>query len=377
LRKANKSVRTYSERKSKSSNTEYPEYGRKVSSGKRVFVGLSGGVDSSVAAFLLKIRGYDVTGVHIRGYNVDGCADDDALMARRAAEKIGIPFYVWNMEREYKRSVVDYMVSSYKSGITPNPDVMCNKEIKFGLFFEKARLLGADYIATGHYALLDPDKPILCLAKDGSKDQTYFLWTLDRDILKRTLFPLGDLLKSEVRKIAAKAGLPNAGRKDSQGICFLGKLKMADFLSRYIKDDPGPIMDPEGKVLGTHRGLGFYTLGQRHLGIKGMGGGESLYVARKEKSRNSLILAPGKHPLLFTEKTSLTDINLVSGRYEGISDILVRVRYRAPLSEAKLSVTGKGKGTLLFKKPVLFVAPGQSAVFYSPKGEMLGGGIIA
>lgn len=350
---------------------------RRVNKNKKVFVGLSGGVDSSVAAFLLKKRGYDVTGIHIRGYNVDGCADDDALMARRAAEKIGIPFYVWNMEREYKESVVDYMVSAYSLGITPNPDVMCNKEIKFGLFLEKARLLGADYIATGHYALLDADKHILRLAKDGSKDQTYFLWTLKRDILERTLFPLGDLLKSEVRKIAAKAGLPNAARKDSQGICFLGKLKMADFLLRYIKENPGPIMDPEGKILGTHRGLSFYTLGQRHLGIKGMGGGESLYVAKKDADKNSLVLAPENHPLLFTEKVSLTDINLVLGGFGKESDVLVRVRYRTPLVEAKLSAVKGGKGTLSLKKPVLFVAPGQSAVFYSSEGEMMGGGIIA
>ena len=350
---------------------------RRANRDKKVFVGLSGGVDSSVAAFLLKKEGYGVTGIHIRGYNVDGCADDDALVARRAAEKIGIPFYVWNMEREYKESVVDYMVSAYGSGITPNPDVMCNKEIKFGLFFEKARLLGADYIATGHYALLDADKHILRLAKDGSKDQTYFLWTLKRDTLEKTLFPLGNLLKSEVRKIAAKAGLPNAARKDSQGICFLGKLKMADFLSRYIKESPGPIMGPEGKILGTHRGLSFYTLGQRHLGIEGMGGGKSLYVAKKDADKNSLILVPENHPLLFTEKVSLTGINLVLGEPEKGSDVLVRVRYRTPSVEARLSPVKGGKGILSFKKPVLFVAPGQSAVFYSREGEMLGGGIIA
>jgi len=338
---------------------------------------MSGGVDSSVAAFLLLKEGYDVTGIHIRGYNVDGCAESDALMARRAAEHLNIPFYVWNMEREYKESVVGYMIDGYKKGITPNPDVMCNKEIKFGLFLNKALKFGADYIATGHYALLKKDKSGYCLskAKDSSKDQTYFLWTLGQNELSKSLFPLGNLLKSEVRTIAKKAGLPNAGKKDSQGVCFLGKLSMPDFLSKYISGTPGPIMTANGEVLGEHKGLCFYTLGQRHLGIKGLGNKEALYVAKKDKKNNTLIVAPEKDSLLFTKKIFLKDINLVKDM-EKESDIFVRVRYRQPLMKGKLKIKGSNQAEIIFNKPCKFVAPGQSAVFYLPEGDMLGGGVI-
>jgi tRNA-specific 2-thiouridylase len=347
---------------------------------KKVFVGLSGGVDSSVSAFLLKKRGYDVTGIHIKGYNVDGCAEEDAIMARRSAGWLGIPFYVWDMEKEYKEEVVNYMVSAYESGITPNPDVVCNKEIKFGLFYKRARLLGADFIATGHYARIGKKGSIILSAKDSSKDQTYFLWAIRKEALARTLFPLGNLLKSKVRKIAIKAGLPNATRKDSQGVCFLGKLKMADFLSQYIKEDPGPINSVKGELLGTHKGLQFYTLGQRHLGIKNMGASESLYVAKKDKEKNALILAPENHPLLFVKKIYLKDINIFSSELtlsEKGKDILVRVRYRQPLFKASLKISKGDKGVVIFQEPCQFVAPGQSAVFYSSSGkEMLGGGVI-
>jgi len=343
---------------------------------RKVFVGLSGGVDSSVSAYLLKQQGYDVTGIYIRGYNIDGCATDDAIMARRAAGHLGIPFYVWDMESEYKKEVVDYMVSAYQSGITPNPDVMCNKKIKFGLFYDKARAFGADFIATGHYALLSNKNNALYVAKDKNKDQTYFLWTLNKELLKKTLFPLGNLLKSEVRKIAKEAELPNASRKDSQGVCFLGKFKMADFLARYIDGIPGPIITPEGKILGEHKGLCFYTLGQRHLGIKGMGGGEAFYVAKKDSQNNALIVAPENHKLLFTKKVSLKDINIIVDEVKKETEVFARVRYRAPLSVATLTIEQNNKGVLEFQSPCKFVAPGQSAVFYSKDGEMIGGGII-
>ncbi|MFA5052575.1 MAG: tRNA 2-thiouridine(34) synthase MnmA [Parcubacteria group bacterium] len=343
---------------------------------KRVFVGLSGGVDSSVAAFLLKEKGYDVTGVYIRGYNVDGCAEEDALMARRAAEQLNIPFYVWDMEREYKSEVVDYMISAYKRGITPNPDVMCNKEIKFGLFFKRSMKLGADFIATGHYARLDEKTHAIYEAKDKTKDQSYFLWTLNEETLKKTLFPLGNLLKSDVRKIAKRANLPNANRKDSQGICFLGRLKMPEFLSRFIEENPGPIITPEGKKIGNHKGLYFYTLGQRHLGIEGMGGNEIFYVAGKDMGTNSLIVAPKNHPLLFAKTVTLESVSLISESVKDNSEIFVRVRYRTFPAKAKINMLKGGKGTIVFEKPVPFVAPGQSAVFYSSECEMLGGGVI-
>ncbi len=342
----------------------------------KVFVGLSGGVDSSVAAFLLLKNGYDVIGVHIRGYNLDGCGADDAIMARRAAGHLGIPFYILDMEKEYKQLVVNYMVQGYQANTTPNPDVMCNKEIKFGLFYEAAMKMGARYIATGHYAALSSDNKMLCVAKDTEKDQTYFLWALKKEILKRTIFPLGNILKSQVRQIAHKIKLPNADRKDSQGICFLGKIKMGDFLSRYIQESPGPIITPDGKIIGSHKGLSFYTLGQRHLGIKDLGGPGPLYVVGKNENNNSLIMATGNHPTLFTKKVFLNEMNLFVNKAAREINILARVRYRSPLYSGKLIIKNHNEGEIMFSELCKFAAPGQSAVFYSNKGAMIGGGII-
>ncbi|MEK7062321.1 MAG: tRNA 2-thiouridine(34) synthase MnmA, partial [Patescibacteria group bacterium] len=223
---------------------------------KTVFVAMSGGVDSSVAALLLNKQGYNVIGVFMRCYNLDGCSERDAEDARRVAEKLNIPFYVWDFEEEYKKKVVEYMVKGYKKGITPNPDVMCNREIKFGLFLEKALSMRADYVATGHYVRIKNyelgirggKKPLfiihnlLFIAKDTNKDQSYFLWTLTQKQLKHCLFPIGEYLKSEVRKIAKKAGLLTAEKKDSQGICFLGKVSLDDFLKNYIPEKRGDVL---------------------------------------------------------------------------------------------------------------------------------------
>jgi len=263
---------------------------------------MSGGVDSSVAALLLKnayfdshgrvriaeglkpkarfSHAYDCTGVFMRSYNLDGCQERDARDARLVAQKIGIPFYVWNFEKEYKKKVVDYMIRGYRRGITPNPDVMCNKEIKFGLFLKKALALGADYVATGHYVRIKnyelrikeakTEKPLFIIrhslfaAKDSNKDQSYFLWTLKQDQLRHCLFPIGDYLKPEVRAIARRAGLPTAEKKDSQGICFLGKVSLADFLRKRIRPKIGVVLDAQGRPLGEHDGSYFYTIGQRH-----------------------------------------------------------------------------------------------------------------
>jgi len=390
-----------------------------------VFVGMSGGVDSSVAAGLLKNQGYNVIGVHLRCFNLDGCADRDLEDARRTAEVLDIPFYVWDYEKEYKKDVMQYMIDGYKKGITPNPDVMCNKEIKFGLFLEKALKMGADYVATGHYVKLvsrhisagtgvrllqwqtapmsRPEifasrKPSisgfrncrtkhteklallfsLLIAKDKNKDQSYFLWTLTQKQLKHCLFPLGNLKKPEVRKLAQRFGLLNAAKKDSQGICFLGKVSLEDFLKKYIKPKKGNIVDTNGNVMGRHEGVFYYTIGQRH-GLRldkaaKSPDSEPYYVADKILKTNTLIVARGEdNPALFKKEVELMKVNFINKVKNG-QNVLARVRYRQPLFRAKLIL--KNGVNLVFLKPQKFIAVGQSAVFYSKCGEMLGGGII-
>ena len=406
----------------------------------RVFIGMSGGVDSSVAAYLLEKDGYDVTGVFLRSYNVDGCAEQDAEDARRAAEHIGIPFYVWDVEREYKEKVVKYMVDGYKAGETPNPDVMCNHEIKFGIFLKRAMEMGADYAATGHYVRLrrsDANPRInahaansepsiysigrkenfasfahgsrylhrLLIAKDNNKDQSYFLWTLTQEQLSHCLFPIGDYTKPEVRAIARAAGLLTAEKKDSQGICFLGQVTLADFLKTYLPERVGAVVNTDGKKIGEHKGAHFFTAGQRHAGftyrITGAHG-TSLkphYVVRKDVRRNTVTVAEGPdHQALYKKEITLRDVNFLSGAPLAMSNgpLFARVRYRQPLAKAMLVPSDKrhatretkaaplggfnrltaGKLGVIFDQPQKFVAPGQSAVFYSDKGEMLGGGVI-
>ena len=365
---------------------------------KRVFVGMSGGVDSSVAAALLNKQGYEVIGVHLKCYNVDGCAAQDAEDARRVAETIGIPFYTFDFEKEYKEKVVEYMIGGYKKGITPNPDVMCNKEIKFGLFYEKAMELGADFVATGHYVLKIENSclPVgmgkLKIARDRAKDQSYFLWTLRSEQLAHCLFPIGEYTKPQVRKLAARFGLHNAQKKDSQGICFLGQVSLPDFLKKYIKPKKGAILDIHGNEIGEHHGAHLYTIGQRHLGIKNQELGvknkpnqKPFYVADKDVKKNVIVIAEGdKHPALYKKEVALTNINFLMppvANYNGAltrqrtTSVLARVRYRQPLAKAKLKMKNE-KISLEFNKPVKFVAAGQSVVFYNKKGVMLGGGVI-
>ena len=380
---------------------------------ERVFVAMSGGVDSSVAALLLKRNGYDIVGVFMRSYNIDGCEERDAEDARRVAGKLGIPFYVWDFEEEYKKKVVDYMIDGYRRGLTPNPDVMCNKEIKFGLFLERALKFGADYIATGHYVrrqvikLKVPkvfkvgkkkDHQLyelykLLTACDSAKDQSYFLWTLTQEQLKHCLFPLGDYLKPEVRKIAKKAGLSTAEKKDSQGICFLGKVTLADFLSGYLPAKKGVVFNTGGEIIGKHSGAHFYTIGQRH----GLASGDwkrtasvskPFYVAEKNMRKNTIIVAEGKdEKSLFKKEVELTDVNFINPKThfliplirtnKGYKEmkVLAQVRYRQPLFSA-LFIIHNSLFKLVFEKPQRFVASGQSAVFYSENDEMLGGGVI-
>lgn len=351
---------------------------------KKVFVGMSGGVDSSVAALLLKKQGYDVTGVFMRCYNIDGCAERDAEDARRVAEHIGVPFYIFDFEEEYKRRVVEYMVEGYRAGLTPNPDVMCNREIKFGLFFKKAMALGADFVATGHYVCVKKigKEYALFAGRDPNKDQSYFLWTLTQKELSRTLFPVGDLLKPEVRAIAKRAGLPTAEKKDSQGICFLGDVSLMDFLKGYLPGKKGDVFNIEGEKIGEHEGAHFYTIGQRHIGVqlktktpKLKTDSKPHYVALKDVATNTVVVAEGSdHPSLYRKEFMLADVNFI-GAVPALR-VFARVRYRQPVSPAMLSHDGE-KYTLTFAEPQKFVAPGQSAVIYSDQGELLGGGIIA
>ena len=428
-----------------------------VKTKKMVFLGLSGGVDSSVAALLLKEKGYEVIGIFMKcwggpsaksfdpelgteGLGADCTAHADATDARRVAEKLGISFYVWDFEEEYKRRVVDYMVEGYRRGETPNPDVMCNKEIKFGLFLERALRMGGDCVATGHYVRITEQKNSvfgthfarpatrslvlaassrrggnhaeaaagvsrnrvfsLFSAKDTNKDQSYFLWTLTQDQLAHCLFPIGDYLKSEVREMARQAGLATADKKDSQGICFLGRVRLDEFLGKYIKPKLGQVrlMERDGsyKIVGEHHGAHLYTIGQRH-GI-GLGGGTPYYVAEKDVKTNTLVVAPSAtDQSLYRKEIELTDINFIRpiAVSRGLA-VHARVRYRQPLASATLyqlpimslrDISRRETNyKLIFDEPVKFVAPGQSAVFYSTDGpasasasadrEMLGGGII-
>ncbi len=343
---------------------------------------MSGGVDSSVTAALLKKRGFDVVGVFIKSYNVDGCGERDADDARRVAEQLKIPFYVFDLEKEYRDKVVRYMIDGYKNGLTPNPDVMCNKEIKFGLFLKRALALGADYIATGHYircSLRNNRQFVLSTAKDKNKDQSYFLWTLTQDQLKHCLFPIGDYTKPQVRQMAKKFGLLTAEKKDSQGICFLGKVSLPQFLENYLPKKRGEILDIFGKKIGEHNGAHFYTIGQRHgLGIGGSV--QPKYVVDKNIKTNTVVVAEGENnPALYKKEVDLVNLNFINPQLKIKNcplKIFVRVRYRQPLAKAKLWVSNTYSWKLVFARPQKFVASGQSAVFYNRKGEMLGGGII-
>lgn len=351
---------------------------------------MSGGVDSSVAAFLLKEKEHDVTGIYINGYNVDGCAERDAQDARHAAEHIGIPFYTIDAREEYFKRVVEYMVSEYARGRTPNPDVMCNKEIKFGLFLKKALDLGAHYIATGHYTSLEERNSLFHIfeGKDKNKDQSYFLWTLTQKELRHSLFPIGEYTKEEIRKKAKDIKLPNAEKKDSQGICFLGQVKLPEFLKRFIEPKQGDIFDTEGNKVGEHEGVQFYTIGQRRIGTSAIHKNSKtnpkpFYVVEKNIKNNTLIVAEGdENPSLFRNQVVLEDTNFVSGRVVS-GNVLVRIRYRQELLEGSLA-KNKDAIHIDFKKPVRFVAPGQSAVLYSQEidkntgtHELLGGGVIS
>ncbi len=353
-----------------------------------VVVGMSGGVDSSVAALLLKREGYRVVGLFMKNWEDD---DDDEYCSTRqdlvdaaaAADVIGVELEAVNFAAEYKDRVFAEFLSEYQAGRTPNPDVLCNAEIKFKAFLDHAMSLGATRIATGHYARLRDHGPLkqLLRAADGTKDQSYFLHRLSQSQLERVMFPIGHLRKTEVRRIAEEAKLPNHAKKDSTGICFIGERPFREFLNRYLPREPGPIRTPEGKTVGEHIGLAFYTLGQRKgIGIGGKkdGSGDAWYVAAKDLETNVLTVVQGHdHPLLMKRELRAVNPSWISGDppAEG-STHSAKTRYRQADSTCLVSHSDDEGFALEFAQPQWAVTPGQSAVLYDGDA-CLGGGIIA
>jgi tRNA-specific 2-thiouridylase len=353
----------------------------------RVVVGLSGGVDSSVAALLLKQQGYDVLGLFMKNWEDDDtdeyCSSrQDLIDAASVADIIGIPLEAANFSAEYRERVFSHFLGEYQAGRTPNPDVLCNAEIKFKAFLEHAVALGADHIATGHYAQVrNMDGTFqLMKAEDGTKDQSYFLYRLNQHQLSRTLFPIGHLYKREVRKIAKEYHLPNFSKKDSTGICFIGERPFREFLSRYLPPKPGEIRTPLGTVVGKHEGLMYYTIGQRQgLGIGGTreGDGEPWFVAGKDQERNVLTVVQGhRHSDLFRSSLVAIDLSWISGQPPHCNWVYAgKIRYRQPDAPCAIVRIDSHECEIEFAEPQWAVAPGQSVVVYESK-VCLGGGII-
>lgn len=354
---------------------------------KRVVVGMSGGVDSSVTALLLKQQGYDVIGLFMKNWEDDDDSEycssrQDLIDAVSVADTIGIPIEAVNFAKEYKERVFSMFLSEYQAGRTPNPDILCNAEIKFKAFLDHAITLGADTIATGHYAQVREVDGLFQLLKasDASKDQSYFLHRLNQAQLSKAMFPLGGILKSEVRRIAAHHGLSNHAKKDSTGICFIGERPFREFLNRYLPTQPGQMFTPEGKLVGTHMGLSFYTIGQRQgLGIGGAKdtSGEPWFVAGKDLPNNRLIVVQGHtHPALLAPQLSGLDSHWISGIAPALDrDYAAKTRYRQADAACRFSKIEDTRCTLHFTEPQWAVTPGQSVVIYD--GEVcLGGAII-
>jgi tRNA-specific 2-thiouridylase len=356
----------------------------------RVVVGMSGGVDSSVTALLLKQQGYDVIGIFMKNWDdtdeFGHCtAEEDSEDVRRVCDQIGIPYYTVNFERQYYDKVFSYFLDEYKRGRTPNPDVMCNREIKFGDFLNKALELNADYLATGHYARVERDADgttRLLRGVDGNKDQTYFLSALNQNQLAKAMFPIGHLPKPEVRRIAEEAGLYTAKKKDSTGVCFIGERNFKEFLSGYLPAKSGDMIDIRtGEKKGRHDGLMYYTLGQRQglgIGGSGTGSGEPWFVAEKDLERNILYVVQGeKHVSLYSESLIATDINWIvpHGGSEGPLRCTAKFRYRQPDQGVTVTLRNDGSALVNFDTPQKAVTPGQAVVFYDGE-QCLGGGTI-
>lgn len=375
---------------------------------QKVLLGMSGGVDSSVSAILLLEAGYEVIGAFMKNWSGSVCdpmdnvdkvsyvrknvdTDDNVFEecgwkierrdAARVAAKLGIPFATFDFEDEYRAKVVENMFEEFEAGRTPNPDVLCNKFIKFDRFVQEADRLGCEFVATGHYARvvssnLQPTTYNLLSSLDTNKDQSYFLWAIPPSILPRVLFPIGEMTKPEVRERARTAGLEVADKKDSTGICFVGEVEMREFLQQRISKDPGNVVTTDGTVIGWHEGLAFYTIGQRE-GL-GIGGGEPYYVIEKRSQTKELVVGSNFHPDLF--KTELTASQLNWFHKPAVPfQCHARIRYRQPLQECSIvSLRGSGATeaiSVVFSQPQRAVTPGQSIVFYDGD-EVLGGGII-
>ncbi len=344
---------------------------------KKVFVGMSGGVDSSVTAALLKEQGYDVTGVYMKNWSQDlpgfDCPwKEDYQDAKRVAVQLGIPFKMYDFEKEYRDKVVGYMLDGYKAGITPNPDIMCNQEVKFKLFLNAALEDGADMIATGHYARSIDGQ--LLTGVDANKDQSYFLYRVTSDALAHSLMPIGEYEKPQIREMAKKLGLATAEKKDSQGICFVGKVGIKEFLQQFVTTEPGAIIDQYGHNLGEHEGALFYTIGQRH-GLN-VGGGLPYYVVGKSMDKNEVYVTTDlQDDRLWKQELQLTSLHWINDAPKEGGTYTVRTRYRAPLVKVT-SLTYRDDQLILgLDEEVRAITPGQSAVIYEGD-RVVGGGIV-
>lgn len=354
---------------------------------KTVVVGMSGGVDSSVAALLLKEQGYNIIGLFMNNWEEkDDCgvcsATEDYEDVRRVCTSLGIPYYSVNFSKEYLDKVFSIFLSEYEKGRTPNPDVLCNREIKFGPFLDYAKMLGADYIATGHYCKIESDKENFYLkkAKDKTKDQSYFLNQLSQNQLSRVLFPLADIEKTQVRRIAQENNLENAKKKDSTGVCFIGERNFKNFLQGYFPAKKGKIVDLNGNVVGEHVGVLYYTLGQRRgldIGGKSDGNGERWFVVDKDVKNNVLIVSQGIDDRLFSSSLIAVDFNWIPCKpKEKIFDCFAKFRYRQPDQKVTVKILKDGKLEVIFKEKQKAITPGQYVVLYDESENCLGGGVI-
>ena len=352
----------------------------------RVVVGMSGGVDSSVAALLMKRAGHEVIGVFMKNWeekdeNGTCTSEQDWADARSVCEVLDIPYYSVNFAKQYRERVFEHFLAEYRKGRTPNPDVLCNREIKFNVFLDFAEQLGAEKLVTGHFANIDEvgGEYRLLRAADENKDQTYFLYMLGQRALSKALFPVGGLTKAEIRQIAREAGLPVSEKKDSTGVCFIGERNFKQFLSGFLPAQPGDMVTPEGRVVGRHDGLMYYTLGQRRgLGIGGGGNGQRWFVLAKDLERNRLVVTQGEDDALYSPRATASELTWLAERppvAEGEAlDCLVRLRHRQPLQQCRVTLA-EGRALMEFAVPQRAVTPGQSAVFYLDR-VCLGGGTV-